>query len=47
MIEIKAAAIYSADMKHYNASSGSDKFGSIRGHEFVGCIVQVGEKVKD
>ena len=47
MIEIKAAAICGADMKHYNVDSGSDEFNSIRGHEFAGCIAQVGEKVKD
>lgn len=35
MIEIKAAAICGADMKHYNVDSGSDEFNSIRGHEFV------------
>ena len=47
VIEIKAAAICGADMKHYNVDSGSDEFNSIRGHEFAGCIAQVGEKVKD
>lgn len=47
VIEIKAAAICGADMKHYNVDSGSDQFNSIRGHEFAGQIVQVGDKVKD
>ncbi len=47
VIEIKAAAICGADMKHYNVDSGSDQFNSIRGHEFAGRIVQVGDKVKD
>ena len=47
VIEIKAAAICGADMKHYNVDSGSDQFNSIRGHEFAGEIVRVGEKVKD
>ena len=47
VIEIKAAAICGADMKHYNVDSGSEQFNSIRGHEFVGQIVQVGDKVKD
>ncbi len=42
VIEIKAAAICGADMKHYNVDSGSDEFNSIRGHEFAGCIAQVG-----
>ena len=47
VIEIKAAAICGADMKHYNVDSGSDEFNSIRGHEFAGAIVRVCEKVKD
>lgn len=47
IIEIKAAAICGADMKHYNVDSGSDEFNSVRGHEFAGRIAQVGEKVKD
>lgn len=47
VIEIKAAAICGADMKHYNVDSGSDQFNSIRGHEFAGAIVRVGDKVKD
>lgn len=47
VIEIRAAAICGADMKHYNVDSGSDQFNSIRGHEFAGRIVQVGDKVKD
>ena len=47
VIEIKAAAICGADMKHYNVDSGSEQFNSIRGHEFAGQIVQVGDKVKD
>jgi threonine dehydrogenase-like Zn-dependent dehydrogenase len=37
VIEIKAAAICGADMKHYNVDSGSDQFNSIRGHEFAGA----------
>ena len=47
VIEIKAAAICGADMKHYNVDSGSEQFNSIRGHEFAGQIVQVGDKAKD
>ncbi len=47
VIEIKAAAICGADMKHYNVDSGSDQFNSIRGHEFAGQIVRIGDKVKD
>lgn len=47
VIEVKAAAICGADMKHYNVDNGSDEFNSIRGHEFAGDIVQVGENVKD
>ena len=33
IIEIKAAAICGADMKHYKVDNGSDEFNSIRGHE--------------
>lgn len=47
IIEIKAAAICGADMKHYKVDNGSDEFNSIRGHEFAGEIVEVGEKVTD
>ncbi|MCF8020038.1 MAG: zinc-binding dehydrogenase [Vallitaleaceae bacterium] len=47
VIEVKAAAICGADMKHYNVDNGSDEFNSVRGHEFAGDIVQVGENVKD
>ena len=31
-------------MKHYKVDNGSDEFNSIRGHEFAGEIVEVGEK---
>ena len=47
IIEIKAAAICGADMKHWRVDNGSDEFNSIRGHEFAGDIVEVGENVKD
>ena len=47
IIEIKAAAICGADMKHYKVDNGPDEFNSIRGHEFAGEIVEVGEKVTD
>jgi threonine dehydrogenase-like Zn-dependent dehydrogenase len=47
VLEIKAAAICGADMKHYKVDSGSDEFNSVRGHEFAGQIVQVGMNVKD
>lgn len=47
IIEIKAAAICGADMKHWRVDNGSDEFNSIRGHEFAREIVQVGELVKD
>lgn len=47
LIEIKAAAICGADMKHYKVENGSDEFNSVRGHEFAGEIVKVGEKVTD
>jgi threonine dehydrogenase-like Zn-dependent dehydrogenase len=47
ILEVKAAAICGADMKHYKVENGSDEFNSIRGHEFAGEIVKVGENVKD
>lgn len=47
IIRVKAAAICGADMKHFRVDSGSDEFNSIRGHEFSGEIVKVGEKVTD
>ena len=45
IIEIKAAAICGADMKHFNVDNGSEEFGSVRGHEFSGEIVEVGKDV--
>lgn len=45
IIEVKAAAICGADMKHYKVDNGSDEFGSVRGHEFSGEIVEVGKNV--
>ena len=47
ILKIEAAAICGADMKHWRVNNGSDEFNSIRGHEFAGEIVEVGEKVKD
>ncbi len=47
IVEIKAAAICGADMKHFRVDNNSDEFNSIRGHEFAGEIVQVGKDVKD
>jgi len=47
IIEVKAAAICGADMKHYKVENGSNEFNSVRGHEFSGEIVQVGKDVKD
>jgi threonine dehydrogenase-like Zn-dependent dehydrogenase len=47
IVEIKAAAICGADMKHFRVENGSDEFNSIRGHEFAGDIVKVGSKVKN
>lgn len=47
IVEIKAAAICGADMKHFRVENGSDEFNSIRGHEFAGEIVKVGSKVTD
>lgn len=46
VIEIKAAAICGADMKHYKVENGSDELNSVRGHEFAGDIVEVGKNVK-
>lgn len=54
IIEIKAAAICGADMKHWQVDNGYDDTNitpdqqqSVRGHEFAGEIVEVGENVKD
>lgn len=47
LVEVKAATICGADMKHFRVDNGSDEFNSIRGHEFAGEIVEVGPKVKD
>lgn len=47
IIEVKAAAICGADMKHYRVDNKSDEFGSVRGHEFAGQIVRTGKNVKD
>lgn len=47
IIEVKAAAICGADMKHYNVDNGSNDFNSVRGHEFAGEIVQLGKNVVD
>jgi threonine dehydrogenase-like Zn-dependent dehydrogenase len=47
IIEVKAAAICGADMKHYKVENGSNKFNSVRGHEFSGDIVAVGKNVTD
>lgn len=41
IVEIKAAFICGADMKHFKVENGSTTFNSIRGHEFAGEIVQV------
>lgn len=49
IIRVKAAAICGADMKHWyadlNDQNHSDRLDSIRGHEFSGIIVKVGENV--
>jgi len=45
IVEVKAAAICGADMKHYNVDNGSNVFGSVRGHEFSGEIVTIGKNV--
>lgn len=47
LVEIKAATICGADMKHYKVDNGSKEFNSIRGHEFAGDVVKVGSKVTD
>jgi threonine dehydrogenase-like Zn-dependent dehydrogenase len=47
ILRVRAAAICGADMKHFKVENGSDEFNSIRGHEFAGEIVKVGEQVKD
>lgn len=54
IIEIKAAAICGADMKHWGVDNGYDDTNitpdqqqSVRGHEFAGEIVEVGSEVQD
>ena len=51
IIRLKAAAICGADMKHWYADlegkNTSKTLNSIRGHEFAGVIVKVGENVTD
>lgn len=47
IVQIKAAAICGADMKHFRVENGSNTFNSIRGHEFAGEIVRVGKNVVD
>jgi len=47
IVQIQAAAICGADMKHFQVENGSDEFNSIRGHEFAGDIVEVGKAVRD
>lgn len=47
ILEVKAAAICGADMKHWQVDNGSDEFNSIRGHEFSGEIVEVGKNVTE
>jgi threonine dehydrogenase-like Zn-dependent dehydrogenase len=47
LVEVRAAMICGADMKHFRVDNGSDEFNSIRGHEFAGEIVKVGSSVKD
>lgn len=49
IIKVQAAAICGADMKHWYADlrgdNTSEKLDSIRGHEFAGTIVKVGDEV--
>ena len=54
IVQIRAAAICGADMKHWGVDTGYDDTNcppdqqqSVRGHEFAGDIVKVGELVKD
>lgn len=47
LVRVRAAAICGADMKHFKVDNGSDEFNSVRGHEFSGDIVKVGDKVTD
>ena len=51
IVQIRAAAICGADMKHWGVDTGYDDTNcppdqqqSVRGHEFAGDIVQVGER---
>ena len=54
IVQIRAAAICGADMKHWGVDTGYDDTNcppdqqqSVRGHEFAGDIVKVGELVTD
>lgn len=47
LVEVKAATICGADMKHFRVEAENDEFNSIRGHELAGDIVKVGSRVTD
>lgn len=47
LIEVKAAAICGADLKHFGIDNGSDNRLSVWGHEFSGVIVETGKNVVD
>lgn len=47
LIEVKAAGICGADLKHYGIENGATDNKRIAGHEFSGIIVKAGKNVTD
>jgi threonine dehydrogenase-like Zn-dependent dehydrogenase len=47
LLEVKAAAICGADLKHFGIDNGSNNYLSVWGHEFSGLIVKAGKDVTD
>jgi threonine dehydrogenase-like Zn-dependent dehydrogenase len=47
LIEVKAAGICGADMKHYGIDNGETEGKRIAGHEFAGVVVETGRNVTD
>lgn len=50
LVEVKAAGICGADLKHYNVDNDAEEIVEnrrIAGHEFSGVIVEIGENVTD
>jgi Threonine dehydrogenase and related Zn-dependent dehydrogenases len=47
LIEVKAAGICGADLKHYGIDNGATTGKRIAGHEFSGIVVETGKNVTD